>query len=312
MKCRDARELINSYIDNGLDPKNDTCIMEHVKKCPACAREMDILLAYRDVVKGIKPVKAPHNFMAELQRRIEAERGGRFRIFLADAARAWRHFTFPYEAAGVIAVALLIFFLYTPLFRVDRPAEAPGGNRTAATEGDGKSAVTAEGETRREKISAGEKSSMQSIRGERLSSKVSVSPEINLKTADEDRSPLEEKKETVYEAGKSSDKEYSAGSRVREMKFRSTAKAEKTAGRVNKSEEEVSLSAGDIIAESGASVKKREVKDDGRVLYTVEVKESSLKTLTEKLEKNFTVSSRIISIKESNATVEFTITKKPD
>lgn len=312
MKCRDARELINSYIDNGLEPEKDTFLMEHVKNCPGCGREMEILLAYRNVVKGIKPVKAPHNFMAELQRRIEAERGGRFRIFLTDAARSWMHFTFPYEAAGLIAVALLIFFLYTPLFRGDRPAETPGENRAAVTEGDVKRAVTDEGETPRKEISAGKKNSLQSIRRENLSSKGPVDTEINLKTADEDRAPVGEKKESVYETGKSAAGEYSAGSGSRD-KFRSTAKAEKRSDTVNKAGRvEKFLSPGDIIAESGASVKKREVKDDGRVLYIVEVKESSLKTLTEKLEKNFNVSSKIISIKDNNATVEFTISEKPE
>ncbi|HPF04967.1 MAG TPA: zf-HC2 domain-containing protein, partial [Spirochaetota bacterium] len=114
MKCRDARELINSYIDNGLDPEKDKFLMEHVKKCSRCSEELRFLIVYRKTVKKIKPVKAPAGFMSELNKRIELEQNSLFRNYFNKTLDAWHHFTFPVEAVGVIAVALLIFFLYTP------------------------------------------------------------------------------------------------------------------------------------------------------------------------------------------------------
>lgn len=116
MKCRDARELINSYIDNGLDPEKDKFLMEHVEKCSRCSEELRFLIEYRKTVEKIRPVKAPDYFMVELNKRLAFEERGTLRRLMHEAFTAWRRFSFPLEAAGVIAVALLIFFLYTPLF----------------------------------------------------------------------------------------------------------------------------------------------------------------------------------------------------
>ena len=120
MKCKDARELINSYIDNGLDPEKDSLLMEHISQCSRCSEELRFLMEYKKAVKEIKPVKAPAGFMTELNRRLELEKSGVLRRLFNVTLDVWRDLTFPLEAAGVIAVALLIFFLYTPLFHGTR------------------------------------------------------------------------------------------------------------------------------------------------------------------------------------------------
>ncbi len=117
MKCRDARELLNSYFDNGLEPSNDKVLMEHIKNCPECSKELLFLMEYKKTLKGIKPVRAPQNFMAELRFKLEKEEAGGLKRTLDSALETLRNFTFPREAAGVIAVAVLIFFLYSPMFR---------------------------------------------------------------------------------------------------------------------------------------------------------------------------------------------------
>ena len=76
MKCADAREMINSYIDNKKDPLKDPMLAEHIKSCPECRAEHEFLLKYRKVLSDIKPVHAPENFMQELHRKIELQKEG--------------------------------------------------------------------------------------------------------------------------------------------------------------------------------------------------------------------------------------------
>lgn len=141
MRCRDAKEMISSYLDNRTDPMNDPLLAEHINSCPECRAELEFLLKYRKVLSEIKPVPAPENFMQELHRRIELEKtGSPLKKILHNMKNALHSFPFPLEAAGVAAIAVMIFFLYKPFFSdkapvktTDYAAHAPQGEMSGKT-----------------------------------------------------------------------------------------------------------------------------------------------------------------------------------
>lgn len=122
MKCRDAHEMMHSYFDNKIDPMKDKNLAQHINSCPKCRAELDFLISYRNILKKVKPVPPPDNFIAELHRRIESEKSENpvkklidtFKVFLSN-------YNFHIEAAGVLAVAALVFFLYRPFFNEQIP-----------------------------------------------------------------------------------------------------------------------------------------------------------------------------------------------
>lgn len=122
MKCRDAREMIRSYLDNGTDPLKDKLLVEHINSCEKCRDELNFLMKYRNIMKEVKPVPPPDNFMAELHRKIELEKTEKpLKKILTAVTDFISGFNFPLEAAGVLAVAAVVFFLYKPFFHDRSP-----------------------------------------------------------------------------------------------------------------------------------------------------------------------------------------------
>ncbi|HPS59154.1 MAG TPA: zf-HC2 domain-containing protein [Spirochaetota bacterium] len=114
MKCRDAHELINAYIDNGIDPANDKLLQEHLAQCEKCRAELKFLMNYKKTLAEIKSVKAPAGFMYELRRRIESERSRPYRKYFDAAVEYIRSIHFPAEAAALVILVSIIFTLYRP------------------------------------------------------------------------------------------------------------------------------------------------------------------------------------------------------
>ena len=122
MKCRDAHEMMHSYFDNKIDPMNDKNLAEHINSCPKCRAELDFLISYRNILKKVKPVPPPDNFIAELHRRIESEKSENPVKKIIDTLKVFlSNYNFHIEAAGVLAVAALVFFLYRPFFNEQIP-----------------------------------------------------------------------------------------------------------------------------------------------------------------------------------------------
>ena len=117
MKCKDSVELINSYFDNKLDPMNDKLLAEHIASCTRCRAELEFLIKYKELLETVKPVSTPDNFISELHRKIEVEAAENPIQKFADKALYFiKSFQFPMEAAGVLAVAAVVFFLYKPFY----------------------------------------------------------------------------------------------------------------------------------------------------------------------------------------------------
>ena len=122
MKCRDAHEMMHSYFDNKIDPMNDKNLAEHIHSCPKCRAELDFLIKYRILLKGVKPVPPPDNFLAEIHRKINLEKSENPLKRKIDTLKVFlSNYNFHIEAAGVLAVAALVFFLYRPFFNEQIP-----------------------------------------------------------------------------------------------------------------------------------------------------------------------------------------------
>jgi len=313
MKCRDARELLNSYLDNGLDPHNDKLLMDHFEKCSSCREELEFLLEYRKTVKEIKPVKAPAGFMEELRIRLEKEKKSPIRTLFHKTADIWHNFTFPIEAIGVAAVALLIFFLYTPLFHGTKKIST-FNEEQVATDIRPKSINEQINEKRKLLPPAADKKDQR----ERLSFSSDKDVPGMDKTA-EGTTVAEEKNpavlmdsETVPEKESSDDSIFDniAGNKGAEGVNRSeSARKDEAPREFNKKSvtgNEVRRHSAEtpeiIIAEYNGVIIN---KDAGK--YTVRIEESRLKGLAEKLRRNYSATYRITGSSGSTVTVEFII-----
>lgn len=310
MKCRDARELLNSYFDNGLDPEQDKPLMEHVDKCHKCSEELRFLAEYRKTVAGIRPVKAPDNFMSELQKRLEAEESGTIRKFFHDAVSAWKNFTFPLEAAGVIAVALLIFFLYTPLFH---------GVKRMATYNEEQSVTEPKADQ------AAERRKLLPQMPGKKERRDTGAIEGDLKVSDEDRviTKTEGASEEERPAGSADDSLSVMDKESSDDSFYDTGKDKAAAGvfrsesaEKNEAPREMRKKAvsADEISRPSSITPERLISESGGIIvkksngkYTVKIRKDKLPLLAEKLRRNFSATYKIAERDGSTLTVEFRI-----
>ena len=121
MKCKDAREMIEAYIDNGIDPLEDKILAEHIKSCEECRSELEFFLKYNDSLKSLKPVKAPDDFIHHLNRRIESETGGLSIVKRGvDFILMIPRMRFSMEAAGMAALVVIMLIVYRPFTVVEK------------------------------------------------------------------------------------------------------------------------------------------------------------------------------------------------
>lgn len=320
MKCRDARELINSYIDNGLDPEKDHILMEHINVCHKCNEELKFLLEYRKTVSKIKPVKAPASFLHELNKRIELEKRSTFRRLYFDAVSAWRRFTFPLEAVGVIAVALLIFFLYTPLFHGVKKMTTWQEEQTVT---ETKSKSINEQIIEKRKLlppAAGKKESRESLSlsSEKITAEYDQAGDGEFREEEEKAPAYTEdsiagmSKEAEERSMYDSDSDKSTTDVFRSesaKKDEAPREMKKKAVSANKISPPSPDTPGRIITESGGVIKAKRQINDSAVKYTVKIEKTKLSTLSEKLKRNYNASYKITGSTGSTLTVEFVITE---
>ncbi len=111
MKCKDIRELIVSYLENGLDPETNRELQEHIKSCKDCSKELLYHKKYFTITKKLPEVPAPEGFLRELHVAIDKSVKSQTLI-----DRLFKPFIIkiPLEAAGVVALTVLVFFIFQP------------------------------------------------------------------------------------------------------------------------------------------------------------------------------------------------------
>ncbi len=282
MKCRDARELLNSYIDNGLDPERDQHLMEHVKKCPKCSVELRLLMEYKKILKDIEPVKAPQNFMSALHKRLGKESASPLRRFINDSAEIWKRFRFPYEAAGVIAIAFLIFFLYTPFFHREKPTTTYREEESVPMEDSlritDKKPIKITAPVKKSPHKASTQASDEQKIDEKYRNEKILMKEANPRSAIEDRS-FDQKSKTAMVSEENNMGSVSAPEKI-------------------------------IFSYEGKILKKR-TDNDGTLWFSVMIDENRLPSLVKSLKKNYSITEREISRSGKILTIEFIVRKKP-
>lgn len=310
MKCRDARELINSYIDNGLDPEKDKFLMQHIEKCGRCGEELRFLIAYRKTVKKIKPVKAPAGFITELNKRLALEKKSVLRNYFNRALDVWQHFTFPMEAVGVIAVALLIFFLYTPLFHGVKKSATYNEEQVIT----GTKSLDEQIKERRKLLPPAEKKKQRErlqvssekdvIEADKTDERVSADEEENPAAIDDSVSGMSRRsaEDSIYEK----DTHRAAAGILKSE----SAKRDESPGEMKKA-----VSAKEMSRTSSITPEKIIAEFNGKIInknagrYTVKVQEENIQSLVKKLRKNYSSTYKIIGRSGGMLTVEFTITE---
>ncbi len=116
MKCSDAREMINAYIDNGIDPQKDNLLEEHIKNCEECRNEAAFLLRYKKAVNSFEKLNAPPQFLQSVKNRIVRERGLFFTVqkYFISLYYSINSMRFTVEAAGLAGLAVVVVLLYRP------------------------------------------------------------------------------------------------------------------------------------------------------------------------------------------------------
>lgn len=300
MKCSNARKkIISSLLDNRTDPMKDSVLAEHIRSCPKCRAELEFLVKYKKTLSGIKPVPAPENFMDELHRRIELEKGktAPAAVFstLKKSLNAWR---LPLEAAGVTAIAVMVFFLYKPFFSdktpvktTDYAAGKPGNEFTVKTD---RSRVTAE---------SPKKSGVRTLPSEKKI--VQTADEITadksiLKTEDSDNRELSEKEKTADLSPAVQLKKSRMATKDETKKTgsdKSSAKpgvaTESYAGMKKNSIAAELADADRIFSELGVTIVQKNMLDYNTMKYKVNVPREKYSLLMKKLKEKFSVQEKI-------------------
>lgn len=132
MNCTRITDLLPEYLEGALDDSEKSTVEEHLAGCESCSAELQRLERYFQAMGGLERHRAPADFLRNVHARIERESPWRrllARLFLPLKIKL------PLEAAGVVAVALLIltFYLGAPGTKVELQKELQGVRTPART-----------------------------------------------------------------------------------------------------------------------------------------------------------------------------------
>ena len=314
MNCKDAREMTVAYLDNNLDPMRDILIVEHLQSCPECRAELDFIIKYRGMLKTVKPVSPPDNFLSEIRRKIELERDKNLVNRLNVKIQYLReNFRFPVEAAGVLAAAILIFFLYKPFFNEKTNQTFPeSGIKPASDEMPAEKTITTTGEkyknreltkpaTRESKdisVKSIFKKNIPKQRNEEVNLSIkNDSAAGSVSTDDRKKAMSVESEKSIMDEDK---KFYSPGSPV----TKEVRKAKKDTPGLSVSNAEK------ILWESDVSIVRKDLSDGERLFYKIKVDPSKYNTLINRLNRDFSVEEKFIKKSKSSYHVELFLEKK--
>jgi len=111
MKCKEANELLERYLEGDLDEKSGSCVEAHLRECGNCAADLAFARQILEAAKA-QPVPAPPDdywagFITGLHRRISGKMTAGIYSGI-NTARVLR------IALPVFAAGLLLIFLLAP------------------------------------------------------------------------------------------------------------------------------------------------------------------------------------------------------
>jgi len=112
MNCEAIRELFSDYADRTLAPELKDSMEQHLKRCPACSRELTHFTATVQLLTRLPMIPAPPDFLVSVRRRLEQP-------------PAWRRFLSPAwllspAASRTWALAASFIFVFSIAFLIGR------------------------------------------------------------------------------------------------------------------------------------------------------------------------------------------------
>ncbi|HWI52740.1 MAG TPA: zf-HC2 domain-containing protein [Symbiobacteriaceae bacterium] len=114
MNCDGVSNLLSAYLDGELSPGELLRVEEHLRRCHACADEVDSLRQTMALVASLEEVEVPASFQFQLHQRLVALGPPAAAVRRTPAAPAWqrnaRHWAVPAAAAAAaLAIGLTTY-----------------------------------------------------------------------------------------------------------------------------------------------------------------------------------------------------------
>lgn len=125
MECRNARSLVDDYLDGALDEATRHSLEAHLGECERCRSEFNEARKYREAIHGLPRVKVPDDFLKGIHDRLGTETVGRKRRELLSTPLLK---TLPFGvAAAAVAAFALIFVIHLNQPYIEKPSEHEAG-----------------------------------------------------------------------------------------------------------------------------------------------------------------------------------------
>ncbi len=115
MNCSNIKKLLWDYIDELISQKNKKLIEQHLKICKDCAQEYKLLTKYKIKMFSLEKVKAPSDFLAKVQSRIEQPKTIERlikKLFIPFKIKI------PLELAGAVITVIFLIWIIGPQQRM--------------------------------------------------------------------------------------------------------------------------------------------------------------------------------------------------
>ncbi|PKL40888.1 MAG: hypothetical protein CVV44_04580 [Spirochaetae bacterium HGW-Spirochaetae-1] len=119
MNCNDIKNLLPEYIADEINGEVKQSIDRHLKSCASCRKEHESLRTYFSLTSSLEKKKAPANFLTELHTVIKKKEKKSLK-HLAALLFLPIKIKLPLEAAGVLAVSLIIVFFFKPFHFIQK------------------------------------------------------------------------------------------------------------------------------------------------------------------------------------------------
>ena len=122
MKCAVIKQLLSEYVDGVLDADTKAQLEEHILQCTGCRQALEDLEALVEELRAVEPVKAPEDFLNQLNERIES------RFSLGKIMRTLfvpMRIKIPIQLVTVTATAVLVFSVINLQQPVMQLSDAP-------------------------------------------------------------------------------------------------------------------------------------------------------------------------------------------
>jgi predicted anti-sigma-YlaC factor YlaD len=107
MQCTEIRQLISSYIDDGLGLDEKKAFAFHIRNCSNCREELEEVQSVHELFTSAERFSAPYGFTTRVMARLETNEPSRWRAFLTLRPFALR--VMEWAFAIIVVITGLLF-----------------------------------------------------------------------------------------------------------------------------------------------------------------------------------------------------------